>query len=373
MKLGDVRDGVVYCTRGLAVGTWTPERGFDRRGRLPTPESGLDGLRFSLLHRRPGKRLLRPLVGSYTTANVWPLSGRRVLASSGRWLFASPDGGRTWDIVHEFPASSGPMGVLPTSVCEHDGRVYLAEYPLGDDTARILVSDDGWSWSTVVSRSSVRHFHGVFADPYTDQLWATSGDADDESTVGRLVDGEFVPVGGGSQRWRCVGLAFTPNAILWGMDCSFADEIAILGLPRTELAADAPTPEVLGTTDSTVFYAETLDVEGETWAVFSTSSSRGVDSYAPPDQRRNVSGPMARVVAARSATGFGEWHDVCSFRRRRVLGDLTDRLPTSNAYVFLATDPDLGLVVNPYNVTTHDGVMGIVSPADLEHATTARS
>lgn len=365
MKLGGTLDGTVYCTRGLEVGHWTPAGGFAPVGRLPTPESGVGRVRFSLLNGRRGKRLLRPVVGSYTTANVWPLTGGNVLATVGRWLFASTDGGRTWDVVHELPASSGPMGVLPTSVCEHDGRVYLAEYPLDEPVARILVSDDyGQSWSTYVSSTDVRHFHGVFVDPYTDTLWATTGDADEESSIGRLIDGEYHPVGRGSQQWRCVGLAFTRDAILWGMDCSFADEISILKLPRSELTADTPTPQVVGSTDSTVFYAETLDVGDETWVFLSTSSSTGIDSYAPPEKRRNVSGSSARVVA--STGDFETWHELYSFPRRRVLGDVVQQFPTSNAYVFMATDPERGLLLNPYNTETHDGSIHAISPSTFD-------
>lgn len=368
MKLGGVRDGTVYCTRGRDVGRWTPDGGFDRLGRLPNPASGVGRARFSLLNGRSGKRLLGPLVGSYTTANVWPLADGNLLATAGRWLFASADGGRNWDVVHALPESSGPMGVLPTAVCEHEGRVYLAEYPLDDTDARIMVSDDhGQSWAKYLSTPTVRHFHGVFVDPYTDTLWATTGDADAESAVGRLFDGEFHPVGGGSQQWRCVGLAFTPDAILWGMDCSFADEITIMKLPRSELASENPTPEIVGTTDSTVFYAATLDVAGEPWAFLTTSSSTGVDRYAPPGQRRNVTGPNARVLA--STDDFETWYELYAFGRRQVLGDVVNQVPTSNAYVFVATDRDLGLLINPYNTETHNGSIHAISPETFERLT----
>jgi hypothetical protein len=364
MKLGDVRDGVVYCTRGSTVGTWTLDGGFESRSRVPLPSSGVEPLRSALLHNRPVKRLLRPIVGTFTSANVWPLSNGHLVATVGRWLFASRDRGGSWSMVHELPASSGPMGVLPTSVCEHDGRVYLAEYPLTGESARILVSDDGgFTWSTFLSTADVRHFHGVFADPYTGKLWATTGDSDDESAIGRIDGGEFRPVGSGSQRWRCVGLVFTEEYLLWGMDCSFAEQIALLRLPRSALTGDSPEPEpeVVGTTDATVFYAETLRTGGETWTIISTASSTGVDRYAPPDSRRNVSGPCARVLAASSKTAFETWHEVASFPRRRPLGDRTSHLPATGAYVFLATDPDRGLLVNPYNVRGHDGEIDVVS------------
>lgn len=366
MKLGDARDGVVYCTRGLEVGTWSASDGFEARGRLTPPLSGRERLRFEAVHARASKRLLRPLVGRFATANVWPLSDGDLLATAGRWVFASTDGGRTWDVVHELPTSSGPKGVLPTSVCEHQGRVYLAEYPLGSDPARVFVSDDrGHSWSTVIISTDVRHFHGLFTDPVDGGLWATSGDADAQSAIGRLADGEFRPVGRGSQRWRAVSLAFTDDAVYWGVDCSFADEIEILRLPRSEFGSDDPEVERLATVDSTVHYAATYRDTDRTWLFFSTASSSAVDRFAPEDARRNVSGPSTRVIASSSASDFRDWREICSVPRRDSLGERTDRLPATAAYTFLATDPELGLLVNPYNVARGDGQIFSVGPSRL--------
>lgn len=367
MKLGDARDGVVYCTRGLEVGTWTDASGFDSSGRLPAPVAGRERLRFEILNSRFSKRLLRPLVGRYATANVWGVADDVLLATVGEWVFVSDDAGETWDVVHELPASSGPKGVLPTSVCVHEGRVYLAEYPLEGDAARILVSEDaGHSWEPLVVRTDVRHFHGVFVDPVAEELWATTGDGDEESMVGRLVDGAFAPVGSGSQRWRAVGLAFTDDAVYWGMDCSFAETIELLRLPRSEIGTAEPSIERVGTVDSTVHYAETYRTDDETWLFFSTASSDGVDRYAPPGRRENVSGPKTRVVAASSRSAFRDWYEICSFRRRDSLGERTGRLPSTSAYSFIATDPTLGLVVNPYNVAEHDGEIFTVHPGEFD-------
>jgi len=373
MKLGGFRDGVGYVTAGRTVGTWRPDRGFRARGRIPNPETGVDRVRFGALNARPVKRLLSPVVGTYTTTNVWPVGDDRLLATVGRWLFVSPDGGRSWETARELPASSGPMGVLPTSVCEHDGDVYLAEYTLGDGPARVLVSDDlGETWSTFAERSDVRHFHGLFEDPYTGRLWATTGDADDESAVGYFVDGEFTPVGRGSQRWRAVGLAFTPDAVLWGMDCSFTERVELLGLPRDRLEAGRADPDVVGTTDASVYYVESLEIDGETWVVAATAAEVGGDTTAPPGAQRDSGSQTARVLAAPARSGCEDWRELCAFRRRSTLGEPTGRVPTSNAYVFVATDPDLGLFVNPYNTRKNHGAVVSVAPAAFEAETNDR-
>ncbi|MFD1514721.1 WD40/YVTN/BNR-like repeat-containing protein, partial [Halomarina rubra] len=175
MKLGEAVGEVAFCTEGLDVGTWTSREGFRRRGRLPV-ETDPTNVPFSLTTWGPTRALLDRLAGTITTSNVWHVRDDTLLATADQDVFRSTNGGYSWRRVHELPASSGPMGVLPTSVCVTDDAVYLAEYPLGDDPARVLVSrDDGVTWTTFHERDDVRHFHGVYRDPYTDTLWGTTG------------------------------------------------------------------------------------------------------------------------------------------------------------------------------------------------------
>lgn len=367
LKLGGIRDGTVYCTDGLTVGTWTAETGFEPRSTFPNPNDGIDRFQYAVLNRRASKRLLGPITGVYTTANVWPLAEEHLLATVGRWVFSSADGGYTWSPVWELPASSGPMGVHPTAVCESGGKVYLAEYPLGDEDARILVSDDrGRSWSTYVERSDVRHFHGVYRDHYSGRLWGTTGDSDDQSAIGYFKNDRFVPIGRGSQRWRAVSLVFTPDYVLWGMDCSFADSIPIYRLPRERLEGDNPSPDVMVTTDTSVYYSKSLDIGGDVWVVMVTASEAGIDSHAPSDKQRNTSGRAARVLASCSNSGFNRWYELFSFDRRHTLSELDGRIPTSNGYVFLEADPDVGFVLNPYNVKHRSGEIITIGGDDLD-------
>ncbi len=369
MKLGGVRDGTVYGTRGLDVGTWSGAEGFLTLGALPNPASGYERLRFDAMNRRLPKRLLRPITGLYTTANVWPLGDGHLLATVSRWLFHSADGGRSWTPVRELAASSGPMGVLPTALCDHHGTVYLAEYPLGDDPARVLASDDrGRTWSTFVERSDVRHFHGLFTDPYSDHLWATTGDTDDESTIGMLSEGSFVPVGRGSQRWRAVGLAFTPEAIFWGKDSSYTERAEVLRLTRERLDDPDPELETLATTACPIYYTATLDRPDENWLVVSTTSTGRIDSTAPEGLERNTCDGVARVLAASSASEYEKWYELYTTERRDAVGEYIDMVPTSNGYLFLASDPEHGLLINPYNTTDDNGAILTVPPAAFDEA-----
>lgn len=368
LKLGGVEDGVVHVTRGLSTWRWSPSNGFERTGSVP----GSDAV-ARLFDTPAVGRLLGRVTGAVTTTNLWPIGGDRLLATVGNELFFSADRGRSWRLVHRLPESSGPMGVLPTAVCEHRDCVYLAEYPLDGETARVLVSDDGRQWSTHVSDPDVRHFHGLFRDPYTGSFWGTTGDTNEESTIGRFVDGEYRPVGGGSQTWRAVGLAFTPDAVLWGMDCSYAPRIEILRLSRDDIPAessdavvDQPTPEPVGVVDGPVFYAEAIETDSTTWAVFSTASTTGRDSTGP---ETDDAGPNpTRVIAASRRSGYERWYQLLAVERSATLGTVIPAIPTANAYAFLDTTPDGDLLINPYNTRRNHGELIRRRPSSFAEA-----
>ncbi|ADJ15462.1 beta propeller repeat protein [Halalkalicoccus jeotgali] len=341
---------------------------FERVGRLPNPAARTERLWHELLSTEPWKPLLERVVGGFSAGNVWRVSERALIATTGRWLLASRDGGRTWSVRRTLPESSGPKGVLPTGVCHHAGAVYLGEYPLDHATVPKLLRsrDEGWTWEVVRDFPGVRHLHSVQSDPYTDELWITTGDRDEGCWIGRLREGAFEVVGGGSQRWRAVELAFSPDAVLWGMDSVYSPENHVLKLDRTELDRPEPIPETVHVLDGSVFYAASLDVGGERWVVLSTSVEPGTDSTAPPGSPEHDATGRARVVAASSGSEFTVWHELAAYRRRRNLGEFWNPkglLPRSSAYVHLAADPERGVVLNPYNTARQDGSLIVIPPS----------
>lgn len=360
LKVEGIHDGRVYATANRRLLVEDGQGRFVERGTVPAPHEGWSDVAARLRTGRVLKPLVETLTGAFPTTNVWPVSDERLVATVGRWLLASGDGGATWTVTGRLPRSSGPMGVLPSAFCATEAALYLGEYPLGDDTARVREStDDGSTWSTARSLPDVRHVHSIQVDPYTGQLWLTTGDAGAECRIGRLVDGRFERVGGGDQRWRAVELVFTPDAVLWGMDSVYEQTNPIFRLPRDQFGEPDPTPEPLHELSSSIYYGEGFTVDGVRWAVFSTAAEVGGDSTAPGDRGRNRSGG-ASVVAASSATDFAEWHELATYEKRPVPADrvpLEGRVPSANAYVFLASAEGRGLVVNPFNTATESGTV----------------
>lgn len=357
MRLHGLHDGRLYGSSYQTLYAETREGRLAPTGRIANPLSGRDYCRSQALTARLPKRLVEAGVGAFPTTNVWALPDDLVLATLDRWLLRSPDGGSSWRPVRELPRSSGPMGVLPTALCRDGDRLLLGEYPLGDETPRILEStDSGASWDPLVALPEVRHVHSIQVDPYADEVWVTTGDADEECRVARLRDGSLDVVGTGSQRWRAVELAFTPGSVLWGMDCTYAEENAILRLSRDELNGSAEVdPETVGIAPGSVFYAESWDRNGTRWVALSTALETGLDSTSPDGRRVNTTG-TADVLVSSSAVDFERWETLASYGKRRALADYSGgRLPTASTYLYLAADDDRGLFVNPYNTDRHHG------------------
>lgn len=119
-------------------------------------------------------------------------------------------------------------GVKPARgglLADTQGRVWLAEYTLNHKRTQTIQlwrsRDDGRSFEVAhaFDPGAVRHLHFIQQDPIDGSLWIGSGDSDRESGLWRSTDGErWQQVGGGSQLWRAIGLAFLPDAVVWGTD-----------------------------------------------------------------------------------------------------------------------------------------------------------
>jgi len=357
MNLHGVYEGDLYASeyRTVYAGPTADEPA--AVGDLPRPVGGKQGIEFRLKVTERWKPAVERFVGRFPSVNVRPTADGTLVASAVRWLYVSTDGGRSWDVTRRLPASSGPVGVLPSAFCEHDGALYVGEYPLdGDATPRVLRSRDGGrTWATALSLPEVRHVHAIEADPYSGDLWLTTGDAGEECRIGRICDGEFEAVGGGSQRWRAVQPVFTPTGLIWGVDSVYADENAVFELPRSEFESGDPTVRRLTEMDDSIYYGASLTVGDEHWVALSTAVEPGTDSTGPDDQQSD--GGRATVVAASAATDYTEWVELATYRKRRVPADgrpVGSFLPAASAYVFLAVD-ERGLLLNPYNTASDDG------------------
>lgn len=345
----------VYASGHRTVYTTDGVHQFQKICCLPGFDFQIGSLRRSLQTDYRIKSVLLALFGAYPTTNVWPVEAGQLYVTRGNRLFRSRDRGETWRLVRRLPPSSGPMGVLPTGFCAVDGKLYIGEYPL-DRSAQPRVlrsSDDGDTWTTVAAPDS-RHVHAVTVDPFTGDRWVTTGDADDESMIGRLSGDGIEVVGTGSQLWRAVDLAFTPDAVLWGMDCPYREENRIVRLDRDQIGTSDPTVETLHSVSSPIYFAETLAIDGEQHVFFSTA----IEPATAPDH-------VASVVHGSTADGFDKWQTLVRYSHSNpLLAGIVD----TNAYVFLTAHSEQGLFVNPYNTKVDNGKIKKIPSSYLQYA-----
>ncbi len=146
-----------------------------------------------------------------------------ILVIVDREIYRSEGAGRAFVPVHRFRRGRRP---LQRGWClTRAGHFLYGEYFGNAKREQVLIwrsSDFGLSWEVVYKfpANSVRHIHTVQEDPFTGDIWVSTGDADSECLVMRFSScfKEYTIVGQGSQDWRLVSLAFRPEYVYWGTD-----------------------------------------------------------------------------------------------------------------------------------------------------------
>jgi hypothetical protein len=219
---------ILNSWRGLAVHAVAQDRVWGSRGgRLYT--RALTGGPWQLYDRLPEPAWQR-LIGRSAFVGqalrlgihgVLPLGDRAALVVGTGCLW-NVDAGR-WHQALTFDfRKPARLGVLRT----REGLVFCAEYTLNprrDRPIRLWRSDDdARSFQQIFAfpAGQVRHIHFIQQDPVDGSLWLGTGDRDAESAIWRSTDNgaTWQIIGGGDQRWRAIGVAFLPDAVIWGTD-----------------------------------------------------------------------------------------------------------------------------------------------------------
>jgi hypothetical protein len=116
-------------------------------------------------------------------------------------------------------------------------------------------------------KDSIRHIHAIQQDPFSNQLWISTGDNDSECMIALLdrKTGKMEVLGIGSQKWRTLSFAFRPQTVYWGTD-NHLGENRIWCLDR--LTGDI---KMVGEVTGPVYYNACL----EEYIVFGTTMEKG--------------------------------------------------------------------------------------------------
>jgi hypothetical protein len=118
-------------------------------------------------------------------------------------------------------------------------EVYFGEYFNNFEGREVNLyrsSDGGDNWDIIYTfeKESIHHIHGVYHDPFTDEIWVCTGDYDGQCRILRA-DKDFKNVeilGDGSQAWRAVSMFFLEDRVVWGMD-SPLDDVYVMSYDRS--------------------------------------------------------------------------------------------------------------------------------------------
>lgn len=217
--------------RGALPGPWL-DRGLEplvraaagtsKAGWLPS-QYATDLLQLAL---RSGIHHLQVLPPSAQRPNAAPallVGVRRKLLRRNGLTQEAPGRQGQWSVALHYRGFSKPTrrGLL----VDRDGRVWVAQYALNrqrQQAIHLWCSLDGgvsFDIAHTFAAGAVRHIHFIQQDPVDGSLWMGTGDRNPESALWRSPDGkDWQQVGGGSQQWRAIGLAFGRDAITWGTD-----------------------------------------------------------------------------------------------------------------------------------------------------------
>lgn len=212
-------DGTVWANRGTDLYRWRPgDRAFEFVEALPS-QGWLGKL---LQHEQARDRLRASDLGKWiqlqSGAHLWRFGGA---------IFRRGPGDARFELVHNlrFGLRVG-RGLFDRGLAQlASGRILYGEYISNKSRGPIRLyasDDDGRSWAATYEfpARTIRHVHCVAQDPFTNNVYVTTGDHDRESLVMTSDDDgrAFRIVGTGSQVWRTTDLLFTEDSILWGVD-----------------------------------------------------------------------------------------------------------------------------------------------------------
>lgn len=190
-------------------------------------ESGLyyiSDKKYSLLsHLGLTRRLFRAEV---TGLYILPKGNNLVIAKKG--LFLQKEGDNCYEKVFSMQRGSKPLNIclFPS------GNIFFGEYFQNMEKVAVHIycsKDNGQTWNAAYTfpEGSINHIHGVFFDEYTNRIWVTTGDRENECIIGYTEDEfkTFVEVFRGGQEYRTCQLFFYKDFIVFGTDSQYQQNV----------------------------------------------------------------------------------------------------------------------------------------------------
>ena len=113
-------------------------------------------------------------------------------------------------------------GSRPLSLSSINNEFIFGEYRSNPERSTIgiyAVHEDKELYKKI-EMTGIRHIHGIYQDPYTNEIWITTGDTDEEAAIYRTNSAfnKLEKLLYGSQQTRAIKLLFTLDYIYFGSD-----------------------------------------------------------------------------------------------------------------------------------------------------------
>lgn len=169
------------------------------------------------------RRFFRAEITSFYTLN----NGNR-LAIAKKGLFLQKKGNGAFEKCFSISRGSKPLNICIAP----SGNLFFGEYfqNVEKQAVNIYCSDDDaqtWHVAYTFPEGSINHIHGLFLDPYTNRIWVTTGDRDNECIIGYTEDEfkTFVEVFRGGQEYRTCNLFFYKEFVVFGTDTQYEQNV----------------------------------------------------------------------------------------------------------------------------------------------------
>lgn len=176
------------------------------------------------------RRLMRAeLTGLYTLEN----GDMIVIGKKGLFMRYAPIGGESIVSIEcdFYKVFAMPRGSKPLNLCiTRNGHIFFGEYFQNMEKVAVNVygsMDGGRTWEVVYAfpAGNINHVHGLFLDPYTDRIWALTGDRENECIIG-WSDDEFKTFHEelrGGQEYRSCQLFFYKDFVVYVTDSQYIE------------------------------------------------------------------------------------------------------------------------------------------------------
>lgn len=142
------------------------------------------------------------------------------------------------EVVHQLRQSRNTLHMAFANSKEY---LFIGEYGNNKENVGVPIwrgEKDGKEWKKIYefSPNKIKHVHGVYTDPYSNNIWVTTGDFEGQCWIIKA-DVNFKNlewIGTGEQKYRSINLIFEKEKVCWAMDSPLEESFIFIMNRKTK-------------------------------------------------------------------------------------------------------------------------------------------